>query len=75
MDACDAVAKEDGTERIGVPRRADAPARASTGGRTARQRSEEEDGDVDDLIDDADVEGDDLGYGRDNEGVGVDDDY
>ena len=63
VDACDAVAKEDGEERAGDI----APSRIPTGRPKARDRSEEED----DIIDDgSDGMG---GYG--GEGVVADDEY
>lgn len=69
VDACDAVAKEDGEEG-GVH----APARAPAAGRlSAGRREAEDEGDLDDLIDDEDDDG--LGYGRDADGVAVDDEY
>jgi transcription elongation factor Elf1 len=60
VDACDAVAKEDGQELGGggdLPLRA--PAAARSGG---RGRDEDDDENIDDLIDDDDAGG---GYGGD----------
>jgi transcription elongation factor Elf1 len=69
VDACDHVAKENGQELGGggdAPLRA--PARAMNAGR-ARDQDEDDDGNLDELIDDED----DGGYGGD--GIAVDDDY
>lgn len=70
VDACDAVAKQDGQELTGG---GDAPLRVPqgqrSGGRSKQTEDEDGDGDLDDLIDDED----DAGYARD--GVAADDDY
>ena len=67
VDACDAVAKEDGEERAGEH----APSRPAAG-RAARRGDGDED-DVDDLIDDADADEDGMG-GYGGEGI-ADDEY
>jgi hypothetical protein len=72
VDACDAVAKEDGEEGIGgdhASLRAPATGRAGAG----RIRDPDDDENIDDLIDDEDDDG--LGYGRDADGVVADDEY
>jgi len=71
VDACDAVAKEDGEERGG----AYAPARAPAAGRSSAGRARDEDQDNDDdIIDDEDDDG--LGgYGGDGDGIVADDEY
>jgi len=69
VDACDAVAKEDGDDRGGgdyAPSRAPAAGRSNAG----RARDEDEEDNDDDIIDDEDGLG---GYG--GEGVVADDEY
>lgn len=69
VDACDAVAKEDGQELGGG---GDAPLRAPTAARSGgRARDEDEDENIDDLIDDED----DGGYARDGDGIAADEEY
>lgn len=72
MDACDAVAKEDGDEvggGIHAPSSAPAAGRVGAG----RTRDDDDGENIDDLIDDEDDDG--LGYGRDADGVVADDEY
>ena len=70
VDACDAVAKEDGEERAGGIH---APLRAPAASRSGGRARDEEDDD-NDIIDDDDDDG--LGgYGGDGEGIVADDEY
>jgi len=72
VDACDAVAKEDGEERAGGNH---APSRAPAAGRSHGGRAGDEEDDDNDIIDDEDDDG--LGgYGGDGDGgIVADDEY
>ena len=70
VDACDAVAKEHGEAQGGAGLASSRPVVA--GGRIPRPGEDDEEDNIDDLIDDADVEDEGLG-GYGGEGVVADD--